>query len=166
MHFPTKSIIRYLFVVLLGIFLHFAYQLSGENLIVGLFATVNESIWEHLKLVFYPMLVLTLWDLFTTQSNDSQFLVSRTKGTLAGIVFVIVVYYTVTGIIGTNIDWINITVYLLAMAFVFWTERKSQSKHSRLTIRAVALIWLLFIILFTTFTLTPPTLGIFIPPTL
>lgn len=66
----TRNFLRYLFVVLLGVFLHFAYELSGENPIVGLFALVNESIWEHLKLIFFPMLVLTLWDMFTTPLQE------------------------------------------------------------------------------------------------
>lgn len=39
---------------------HFAYEFLGENKIVGLFAPINESVWEHLKLTFYPMVVFML----------------------------------------------------------------------------------------------------------
>lgn len=61
----TRIIARYLFVVLLGIFLSFAFALSSSNLIVGLFAPINTSVWESLKLLFYPMLVLTIWDFYS-----------------------------------------------------------------------------------------------------
>ena len=120
----TRIILRYLFVVLLGVFLHFAYELSGENPIVGLFALVNESVWEHLKLLFFPMLVLTLWDSFTTHRNNLCFLPARTIGILSGLLFTVVVFYTVTGILGFNIAWVNILIYLLSVLFTFIIEKK------------------------------------------
>ena len=88
----TRFFIRYLFVVLFGVFLHFAYELSGNNPIVGLFAPVNESVWEHLKLLFFPMLTLTIWDLFITNRNNLNFLPARTIGILSGLAFIVVFY--------------------------------------------------------------------------
>ena len=44
-----------LFVFLLGALLHFLFEWSGESRIVGLFASVNESVWEHFKQGFWPM---------------------------------------------------------------------------------------------------------------
>ena len=44
--------------------LHFAYEWSGENFIVSLVAPVNESIWEHLKMVYWPTVLcgqLAIW---------------------------------------------------------------------------------------------------------
>lgn len=46
-----------LFINLFGILLHFLYDFSGKVLIVGIFAPINESIWEHLKLGFYPIIL-------------------------------------------------------------------------------------------------------------
>lgn len=40
------------FISLLGAFLHFAFELSGQAKVVGAFAAVNESVWEHLKIAF------------------------------------------------------------------------------------------------------------------
>jgi hypothetical protein len=48
-----------------GSALHFVYGWSSQNALVGLFAPVNESIWEHAKLVFLPPL---LWYGFTSLS--------------------------------------------------------------------------------------------------
>lgn len=159
----TRIIIRYLFVALLGVFLHFAYELSGNNPIVGLFALVIESVWEHLKLLFFPMLLLTIWDLFTSYRNNLNFLPARTIGILAGMAFIVVVYYTVTGVIGMNIAWINIVIYLLSVAYAFWIERKVCAKCRNLSITWAIIILVLFIILFIIFTIAPPALGIFLP---
>ena len=158
----TRIILRYLFVVLLGVFLHFAYELSGENPIVGLFASVNESVWEHLKLLFFPMLVLTLWDLFTTQRNNLCFLPARTTGILAGLAFIVVAFYTISGILGFNVAWIDILLYLISVAVVFWIEKKVAHKCNTISVKVAIAILIFLIILFIVFTIAPPALGIFI----
>ena len=159
----TRIFLRYLFVVLLGVFLHFAYELSGNNPIVGLFALVNESVWEHLKLLFFPMMLLTIWDSFATQRNNLCFLPARTIGILAGLAFIVVVYYTVTGIIGANIAFVNILIYLLGVAFAFWVEKRQRRSCIHLGITLAIGILILFVILFIIFTIAPPALGIFVP---
>jgi hypothetical protein len=59
------TIIGAVFMMLAGSALHFVYGWSSQNALVGLFAPVNESIWEHAKLVFLPPL---LWYCFTALS--------------------------------------------------------------------------------------------------
>ena len=43
--------------VILGTLLHFTYQWSGRNPVIGIFSAVSESTWEHLKLLAIPMLL-------------------------------------------------------------------------------------------------------------
>ena len=159
----TRIILRYLFVVLLGVFLHFAYELSGENPIVGLFALVNESVWEHLKLIYFPFLALTIWDSFTNYRNNLNFLPARTIGILAGLIFIVVVFYTITGILGFNVAWLNILIYLLAVAFAFWVEKRVVNACCIISVKFAILILIILLILFIVFTIAPPALGIFIP---
>ena len=45
------------FVFLVGSLLHFVFEWSGESRIVGLFASVNESVWEHFKQGFWPVCI-------------------------------------------------------------------------------------------------------------
>ena len=40
------------FTVIIGTMLHFTFELSGNQPVVGVFSAVNESVWEHLKLGF------------------------------------------------------------------------------------------------------------------
>ena len=58
MKIKTWQIITIFICLILGILLHFTYEWAGENIIVGIFSAVNESTWVHLKLAFYPMLIM------------------------------------------------------------------------------------------------------------
>ena len=51
-----------LFAVLIaGNLLHFAYGWSGGSPAAAMIAAVNESTWEHMKLLAMPWLLWTLW---------------------------------------------------------------------------------------------------------
>ena len=159
----TRFIIRYIFVVLLGVFLHYAYDLSGGNPIVGLFALVSESVWEHLKLVFYPMMALTLWDLISNRRNYATILPARTVGVLSGMAFTIVAFYTVTGIIGAPIAWVNILLYLIAIVVTFRTESLACRRRCLFRVTTAIIILVGLLVLFIVFTIAPPAIGLFTP---
>ena len=40
------------FIIILGSILHFTFEWSGSQVVVGVFSAVNESVWEHFKLGF------------------------------------------------------------------------------------------------------------------
>jgi len=44
------ELLGFVFCCILGTLSHFFYDWSGQNIIVGMFCPVNESVWEHLKL--------------------------------------------------------------------------------------------------------------------
>lgn len=52
--------IGFFFCLILGSLSHFFYQWSGNTPAVGLFSPVNESAWEHMKLVFFPVLLYAI----------------------------------------------------------------------------------------------------------
>lgn len=54
------TILGVIFTFLAGTLLHFTYEWSGNNFWVGLFSPVNESTWEHMKLLFFPMLFYSI----------------------------------------------------------------------------------------------------------
>ena len=58
------QIIVAILIIIIGTLLHFTYEWSGENNFVASFSAVNESTWEHLKLVFFPMLILGIIEYF------------------------------------------------------------------------------------------------------
>ena len=57
---PRRQMTGFLFTSILGTFLHFFFDLTGGNVVAALFSAVNESIWEHMKLLFFPMLIFSI----------------------------------------------------------------------------------------------------------
>ena len=49
------SIVGFVLSGLLGVLLHFLYGLSGDLRLVALFSAVNESTFEHMKILFFPL---------------------------------------------------------------------------------------------------------------
>ena len=66
-------IIGAVFTIITGTLLHFVYEWSGESLFVGIFSPINESVWEHLKLLFFPMSVWILIGYFIFGKNENYF---------------------------------------------------------------------------------------------
>ena len=58
-----------IFVLITGTLAHFAYEWSGCNRLLGLFFPVSESTWEHMKLIFFPLLLYSLF--MTHKLKDS-----------------------------------------------------------------------------------------------
>lgn len=51
------EIIGTFFIIILGTINHFLYDWFNHNKIIGYFTAVNESTWEHLKLVIAPSFI-------------------------------------------------------------------------------------------------------------
>ena len=117
-------ILSYILVSVLGVLLHFTYDWSGENKFVGLFSATNESMWEHLKLIFFPMLVLTIWDLAKRRGKEEGYLQARVLGILCGMATIVISFYTLWGVLGRLYDWLNISLYFIGVYVAFWKERK------------------------------------------
>lgn len=160
-----RTILSYIFITSLGVLLHFTYEWSGDNFIVGLFSATNESTWEHLKLVFFPMFILTIWDIFTNYKNDDFFLPARTIAILSTMVFIIVTYYTFLGVVGKNIDFVNILIYFLGIAFGFLIEKQIYGKTKLLNNTSSIIILFIIAFLFILLTYSAPDIGIFKEPT-
>lgn len=104
-----------LLAAVLGTLLHFVYEWSNYNLLVSYFAPVNESTWEHLKLLFFPTLLLGIIEYLMFGKYYSNFITAKTIGLFAGLLFIVVFFYTYTGIIGTNFLWMDILTFLLSV---------------------------------------------------
>lgn len=116
-------ILQFFVISILGVLLHFIYEWSGNNPVVGIFSAVNESVWEHLKLLFFPMLALTLVEP-AGRKHPSNFIQARTIGILSGMIFIVAAFYTLWGVIGTMIEAANILIYFLGVIFALWAEHR------------------------------------------
>lgn len=158
-------VVAALITSILGTLGHFAYGWSGNARLVGLITAVNESTWEHMKLLFFPMLIVSLIQIFLKIDEYSCLLSSLLTGNLTGTALIPVLFYTYTGILGTNIDFINIAIYyicVIAAYFVAYKSTKTKCNGVRTNILLFATFVL--ILLFFIFTYYPPKLAIFESP--
>lgn len=57
--FPRRVLLTFVLTVLSGTLLHFVYDFF-PNAATAVFAPVSESLWEHLKLIYWPYLIAML----------------------------------------------------------------------------------------------------------
>lgn len=101
--------------LLVGTLLHFTYDWFGQNAFVGSFSAVNESVWEHLKLAFYPMLLAAVIGFFFLYKKTNNYIEAQMIGIFSAISFITVVYYTYTGIAGTHFVVIDILLFIFSI---------------------------------------------------
>ena len=153
-------------IFLFGSLMHFAYDWSGQLTIVGIFAPVNESIWEHLKLSIYPTFLWWIIGFFSFNDDDVSTYRWFTCCVISVIISPIVItsfYYTYTGALGIHSLFLDIFSLFLGIfiAQCLALHIFNKSKITRIHFYISILISLLIIATFTLFTFAPPKLPIF-----
>lgn len=165
MKIKAWQIITVIICLILGTLLHFTYEWSGENSIVALFSAINESTWEHLKLAFYPMLLMAVIGQFIIGKSSRNYWLSQTVGILVAITFITTFFYTYTGIIGTNFAVLDIGSFIVAILlgeYVTYRLLTSTKIYNAEFISIFFLIILLFC--FIIYTFSPPKIEFFKDP--
>lgn len=163
---PYWQVVGFVFTAVVGTLLHFFFDWTGGNLTVALFSAVNESIWEHLKLLYYPMLLFALAEWMCWGKKEEGFWCIKLLGILLGLGLIVVAYYTYTGALGVSADWFNITIFFLAAGVAFWVENKLFQRDFRCPIGFGLSLFLigLIAVIFTVFTFLPPHIPLFQDP--
>ncbi|MBQ8392568.1 MAG: hypothetical protein IJX51_02240 [Clostridia bacterium] len=149
---------------LVGTLLHFLYDWT-QSIWVAPFSGVNESTWEHMKLLFWPMFAFAIIQSLFFRDRK-EFWCVKLKGILMGLILIPVIFYTYNGVIGSSPDWFNIAIFFISSAIVYICE--SLQFHNgtttcidpRLPISLLSVIAALFIV----FTFATPEIGIFKDP--
>ena len=148
-----------------GTLLHFLYDWTGSSILVAPFSGVNESTWEHMKLLFWPMLLMALVHRKYFKSYENYWC-TKLAGIIAGLVLIPVLFYTYNGAFGKSPDWVNITIFFVAAALAYGLETLLFQK-TKLPCRAssicLGVVWLLGA-LFVIFTFIPPHIPLFRDP--
>ncbi len=153
-----------IFVCILGTLLHFTYELSGKNMLVASFSAVNESVWEHLKLLFFPMLLSIIIGYFYIQKNVPNFLCSKVLGIIASMLFIIIFFYTYTGIIGKSIVFIDIASFFVAVILGEYIAYKLITNNFKCNNIISIIVLMVILICFIVFTYSTPNIEIFKDP--
>lgn len=158
--------IGFFFVSAGGTILHFVYEWCNETTFSGLFSAVNESIWEHMKLFYFPWLIFAIFEAAWLKGGCDGFWGVKLCGLLSGLVTIPVIYYTYTGIFGRSADWFNITIFFIATAVAFGLEYrltrfgKKCFIPDKVTLPLIILLGVAFMVL----TFSPPQIPLFQDP--
>jgi len=158
------QIFSFIFASILGTLLHFTYEWSNNNQFIGFFSAVNESTWEHLKLIFFPMLITTIIGYFYLGKNVQNFLCAKTIGIIVSMLFTVIFFYTYSGILGTNIDVINILIFFIAIILGEYSAYKLILSDFKCNKKIAILILIILLFCFIILTYNPPQIGLFKEP--
>lgn len=166
-HSITKksSIPAAAFVLIAGTLLHFAYTRMGGGF--AWCAAVNESTWEHVKLLYWPVLLAAGAEFAVFGRKTPGFWCAVLAGVSGGMVFMIAFFYTYTGILGFSLPLLNIGSFFLAVWVNYWIRDRCLYS-GRLCGPAVAAIGIIGLVVLAAlcirFTFSPPLIALFRDP--
>ena len=159
------QLIGFAFTSLFGTILHFLYDWLGEAVWIAPFSGVNESTWEHMKLLFWSMFIFAIIQSFFFKDREDFWCV-KVRGILLGLILIPIFFYTYNGVIGKSPDFVNISIFFIsaAISYIYETklfnEKKLPCRSKNRAITTLCIISLLFIV----FTFFTPQLEIFRDP--
>ena len=155
----------FFFIGLLGLVVHFGLELIPSLKPISFMFAVSESVWEHLKLVFWPAVFLLILEAFFIKGKVNNFFIAKGISILVMIAFIVTVFYTYSGIIGRNYLIADISLFYIATLIGQIVSYKiliapSFKNEKQLNILFIIII-LILVLLFTYFTYNPPHIPLF-----
>ena len=150
--------------VALGSLLHFLFHWTGAYAFAPISA-VNESTWEHMKILFFPMLIFACAQYPFFRQDTPAFWWIKLIGTLVGVVSIPILFYTLNGAFGKTPDWLNILIFFISAGLGYFVEYLLFAKEFALPYAWISILILLFVAFaFILFTFYPPVLPLFQDP--
>ena len=153
-----------LFTAAMGTLLHFVYDWSGGWGAAAAFSAVNESTWEHMKLLFFPSFLYFLLEYKKYGSSSKDLLTARTLGLFCGLAFIPVSFYTYTGVIGKGFFPVDIAIFAVSVFLTFYASTRFLAHPLKLTTFTAFLLLFALLAAFLTFTFFPPHIQLFLDP--
>ena len=150
----------------LAVLLHFLYDLSGQLRFTAIFASVNESVWEHIKILLWPYLLWSFAEFYILRPDARRLIVARTAGAYAIALLTLSVFFIYSGVLGRNVPWVDISsaaLWLLAGEIIsmrILNSRRAAGEYYLVSLAALVLL----IVMLLCFTVSPPHIGLFRDP--
>jgi hypothetical protein len=153
-------------VVLLGGLFHFMFEILNYWLPSGAIFPVNESVWEHLKLPYWPLIIFSLIEYYFIKEKANNIILAKTISFLISIGTILIIFYSYTAILGTELLIVDILSFVFGVIIGQFVSYKILTKEQLSTWynRASWIIFIGFGIIFAIFTYFPPTLPLFQDP--
>lgn len=164
LNIKTFQIVGAVFTIIFGTLLHFTYHAFDSNVWVGVFSAVNESTWEHLKLLVTPMLIFSIVEYIVYGKDIRNFIPVKFISMLIGMIVIIVLFYTYTGILEKNYLMIDITTFFVGVicAYIFSAMTLDKKVFSSPTANTLSIAGVIILACcFVLFTFLPPQNSLF-----
>ena len=151
-------------IVTVAIFWHYLYNWTGHSTIIGFIAPVNESVWEHLKLGYWGILIFSAVEFTFVRNTIHNLFLAKASGVVVLSLTILAIFYSYTSITGYFILWIDISSFVAGAFLCQWLIFKLYFTRSIGQLTEIAGIVFLLItgLLFAVFTSYPPDMPIFI----
>ena len=110
------------------------------------------------------MLITIILSYFYLENDSKKYLCSKTIGIIAAMLFITVVFYTYTGIIGTNYASINIAIFIIAVILGEYVPYLIMNFNYSCNSRFSIIILLVLLVSFISFTFFTPKINFFKDP--
>jgi hypothetical protein len=157
------EILGIIIVVALGGLFHFMFEILNYWAPSGAIFPVNESVWEHLKLPFWPLIIFSLIEYNFIKDKANNLILGKAISFIISISTILIVFYSYTAILGVELLIVDILSFVLGVIIGQVVSYKILTKEQLSTVYIKA-SWIIFIgfgILFALFTYFPPHLPIF-----
>lgn len=151
------------FILILGGALHFVFEWSNSFPLVAPFAAVNESVWEHLKLAFWPALVWAFIEFRPMNGRVNNFLLAKGLSIVLMPLLIIALFYGYTALLGHHMLVLDIGTFFVSVFLsqcVSYRLLTSDERSPAANLSAAMLV-VVFSILFVIFTFVTPHVGPF-----
>ncbi|MCJ7687852.1 MAG: DUF6512 family protein [Clostridiaceae bacterium] len=149
----------------IGSFMHFLYDFTGANVIIGTIAPMNESVWEHLKMVLLPVILWwTIYYLAVGKINNidkNKWFTGALVSLLTALITIPLLFYFYTSAFGVELLVVDILLLFLALLFGQLAGLHFYKYYVGINSIISISIFVLLIFLFILFTFYPPHLPLF-----
>ena len=154
----------FFFIGLIGASLHFTFELSNfSSMEVAYFSSVNESTWEHLKMVFFPGLVFALIQYTYVRDVANNYIIAKVAGLAIMPLVITIGWYIYAPILGRSYFPADLFLFYLAVFIGQVVSYKLLTRpqlDARYTQTSIVILFILFAA-FSTFTFFPPEIFLF-----
>ena len=147
---------------ILGSIAHFLYDILGFNNIIGIFFPVNESIYEHTKLVIFPLVVFYIYGYFNVKPDLNKWINTFLIALFTSIIIIPMLYYFYTTAFGFESVIIDILIFFISITLSQLLAFHYYNKGNiTLDTKVIIILLLTYLIINIMFTFNPPKLPIF-----
>ncbi len=146
---------------------HFMFEWLGDPVWLGWFFPVNESVWEHVKLMFWPAVLYFLIEGIFIFKKTNNFLLAKMSVLFFTPIMNIIVFYTYTGVTGyENFIIDSIVLFLITcvqqyISYKLLTREEiwRNKKWLRITLAIIGIVILGAFLVYATY--YPPHIPLF-----